>query len=117
MVAVLPPTLNGTWKLISVPESKITGAGVPLTSTDTPLQVVGTGLAPAQSLNVDAPPRFEPTMFATMPGAIGPDNWDAALTTEVLVNDGICACAATARREVEIVMPISDVRNGYSISN
>lgn len=69
----------------------------------------------AQLLGNEGTPRFVPMMFATMPGAIGPATWDAALSTEVLVNDGVCACAARAKRENEIVMPVSDVRNGYSI--
>jgi hypothetical protein len=73
------------------------------------------GLPLAQLMGNEGVPRFEPVMSATMPGAIGPATRDAALITELLVIVGVCACAARAKREHEIVMPISDVRNGYSI--
>jgi len=54
---------------------------------------------------------------ATMPGAIGPAAMEAALTTEAAVKVGVCARAETARNENETVIPILDVRNGYSISD
>ena len=70
----------------------------------------------AQLLKKVGSPRFDPVIFTTMPGAMEPGAMEAALTTEAAVNEGVCASAEKAKREKEIVMPISDVRNGYSIS-
>jgi hypothetical protein len=55
-------------------------------------------------------------MATTIPGAIGPAAIEAAFTTEAAVNVGVCASAERAKRE-KIVMPISEVRNVYSISD
>ena len=56
-------------------------------------------------------------MFTTMPGAMAPATIDAALTTEAAVNEGACAWAENAKREKEIVMPVSDLSNGNSLSD
>jgi hypothetical protein len=56
-------------------------------------------------------------MFTNMPGAIVPETIEAALTTEAAVKVGVCAAAEKAQNEHETVIPISDVRNGDSLSD
>jgi hypothetical protein len=53
-----------------------------------PLQLVGNGAPQVSPLK---PPRFDPVMFATIPGAIGPATCDAAFNTPALVKLGVCA--------------------------
>jgi hypothetical protein len=82
-----------------------------------PEQVVGMGVLLAQFRKNEGSPRFEPVMFTNMPGAIGPATIEAAFATEAAVKVGVCAAAEKAQKENETVIPISDVRNGYSISD
>src|ERR1035438_2735151 len=79
-VALPALTLNGTWNSSSLATAFKTGANCPFTRTEIPLQEVGTGVVTAQSVNL-LPPRFEPLMNASMPGASGPAACDAAFNT------------------------------------
>ena len=93
------------------------GTGDPLISTLTALHVAGTGVTFMQFPKNTGSPRFEPVMAATIPGASGPETIEAALTTPAAVKVGVCACAENAPKENKIVMPNSDLRKVYSISD
>jgi hypothetical protein len=87
-IVALPLTLNGTWKVISLADSDATGAAWPFTSTCTPLQFVVNGRT-LEQVNRFTVPKFEPVIFATIPGAIVPAANDAAFNTPALVNAGV----------------------------
>lgn len=61
-----------------------------MTSTVTAAQVAGVGTV-LQLPGKFGSPRFVPVIAATIPGAIGPEVMEAALTTEEAVKVGVCA--------------------------
>jgi hypothetical protein len=101
----------------SLAESKSLGAGEPFTNTVTAVQVAGTGVVRMQAPGNCWLPRLVPVMATTIPGAIGPAVIEAAFSTDAAVNVGAWACAESARTERESEMPMSVVRNVYSISD
>ena len=69
-----------------------TGAGTPFTNTEAPLHTIGSlpfGPVGTQLDVATAPPRFDPEIDTSIPGAIGPAVCDAVWTIEAAVNEGV----------------------------